>query len=50
MDTITCETCSAEIRPDNVDAHFEWHKSQDEALEGKVGKAVFEASTGDSPT
>ena len=35
MDTVTCETCSAEIKGDNVGAHFEWH----EALDGALAKA-----------
>jgi hypothetical protein len=45
MDTITCETCSCEILPDNVDPHFDWHKRQDEALDGKLSKEVFNAQS-----
>lgn len=45
MDTVTCETCSCEIRGDNVDAHFEWHQAQAEALEAAVDRAVTRMKT-----
>lgn len=45
MDTVTCETCSAEIKGDNVGAHFEWH----EALDHKLAEAR-ERSMDEPPT
>lgn len=48
MDTVTCETCSAEIRGDNVGAHFEWHESIDTALTKARERAMDEPPTPDS--
>lgn len=45
MDTVTCETCSCEILGDNVAAHYDWHRAQDEVLEAVVQRAVTRMKT-----
>lgn len=42
MDTVTCETCSSEIKGENVGAHFEWHESLDNAFAKARERAMDE--------
>ena len=47
METVTCQTCSAEIKGDNVGAHFEWHEALDEKLAQAREKSMGAPPTAD---
>jgi len=48
MDTVTCQTCWAELRGDNVDKHYEWHEALDQGLAHAREHAIDEPGLGES--